>query len=533
MDPGQGTVLLVEDEDSVLMVLSSHCERLGLAVIPCHSLVEAAPHLREPKFDIAIVDHRLGGDDDGLDFLVDLQTRHGDCCRILTSGATDPDLLIAAINRGHIDAFLAKPIRTEACFGLIGRALEIVRLRRQNRDLVAQLATRNQELEQSTNELAAAVRERTAHLEEVSRRLQEKHHELVRLETQGAVGHLVRGLAHELNNPLAVILGFTQRLQRQTSDAETNRRLEVVVTEVDRCRGLVERLRRLAAPLEEELVPCSPVETITHALVKVREQLGAAANAGLVLRYDQELPAVQAGPRSLERVCEQILINAVQAGASMVALSYDAGNERLQWHIDNDGSTPTEAEIANATRPFFTTRSTTGGRGLGLAIAAGLLREQDGTLTLVERPGGSGARITISLPMAASSGRYHRLQRVEAHPQVLVVDDEPLIAELLADCLTEIGCNVRTVASSKEAWKLIVKQPLRAIISDLHLADGSGIELLERAMAAHPHLVGHVALVTGDLHTPELRRAVDRAGLPLLSKPFRLEQMTEFVARLL
>lgn len=529
MNPQTGTVLIVEDDADVLLVLVSYCERLGLRTLPCHSLAQAAPHVESPAFEIAIVDHRLGGTRSGLDLLVDLQTRHPDCCRILTSGATNPDLLIDAINRGHVDAFLSKPMRAEACLGLLTRGLEIARLRHQNRDLLAQLAQRNRDLERSTDELAAAVQERTAHLEEVSRRLQEKHHELVRLETQGAVGHLVRGLAHELNNPLAVILGFTQRLQRLSNDAETRRRLEVVVTEVDRCRGLVERLRRLAAPLEEELIPCAPAEIVLRAHTKLSEQQPELPT----LHFAFDLPPVQAGPRSLERVCEQILLNAMQAGAHTCHVSGDAANGRIQWHLDNDGTTPTDQEIANATRPFFTTRSTTGGRGLGLAIAAGLLREQDGTLTLLPRPDGPGARVTISLPLAAGSGRFHRLHRVEAHPQVLVVDDEPLIAELLADCLTEIGCEVRTVGSAKDAWELITKQPLRAIIADLHLADGSGIDLLERATATHAHLVGHVALVTGDLNTPELRRAAQSSGLPLLTKPFRLEQMTEFVAKLL
>lgn len=529
MDPHPGTVLLVEDDVEVLGVLIGFCERLGLRTLPCRSLAEAALHLDQRDFEIAIVDHRLGGTRSGLDLLVDLQTRHRDCCRILTSGATDPDLLVDAINRGHIDAFLSKPLRAEACLGLLSRGREIAHLRRQNRDLVEQLANRNRDLERSTNELAAAVRDRTAHLEEVSRRLQEKHHELVRLETQGAVGHLVRGLAHELNNPLAVILGFTQRLQRHSNDAETKRRLEVVVTEVDRCRGLVERLRRLAAPLEEELVPCAVAEIILRAHNKLGEQHPELPS----LTFAHDLPPVQAGPRSLERVCEQILLNALQAGARTIHVSGDGANGRMQWHLDNDGATPTEQEVGNATRPFFTTRSTTGGRGLGLAIAAGLLREQDGTLTLLQHPSGTGARVTISLPLAAGSGRFHRLQRVEAHPQVLVVDDEPLIAELLADCLTEIGCEVRTVGSAKDAWELITRQPLRAIIADLHLADGSGIDLLERATTTHAHLVGHVALVTGDINTPELRRAAQSSGLPLLTKPFRLEQMTEFVAKLL
>ncbi len=115
----------------------------------------------------------------------------------------------------------------------------------------------------------------------------------------------------------------------------------------------------------------------------------------------------------------------------------------------------------------------------------------------------------------------------------MIIDDEPLIAELLADCLTEIGCDVRTVATIKEAHELIAKQPLRAIIADVHLTDGSGIDFLRQATRAHSHLIGHVALITGDAQAVDLRTKADQSGFPILSKPFRLEAMTEFVARLL
>src|SRR5690606_5585373 len=118
----------------------------------------------------------------GLELLVELQEREAETVRILCSLQTDPELLVAAINRGHVDAFLAKPLRAEACLGALGKGVELLRLRRANRALV-------ERLERQNSELAAAVGDRTRHLEDLTRRLQDKHHELVRLETQGAVGH--------------------------------------------------------------------------------------------------------------------------------------------------------------------------------------------------------------------------------------------------------------------------------------------------------------------------------------------------------
>jgi signal transduction histidine kinase len=482
--------------------------------------------------DVALVDHHLGaGQPTGLDVLLQLGQRWPDCARVLFSADLDQSLLLEAINRGHVDAFLAKPARRDQLLATLRHSADTARLRRDNRALVGQLAERNRRLEESTVSLEESVRERTAHLEELSKRLQEKHHELVRLETISTVGHLVRGLAHELNNPLAAILGYAQRLQRGVSrPEEASHKLEVIVTEVDRCRTLVDQLRKLAAPLDEALVPCAPAVLLRESAARLAE-LGRPVPH---LDIPDELPEVQGGARSLTRVFDQILDNAAQAGARSISLSTSSISGRVQLILDNDGETPDAATVANAIKPFFTTRSRTGGRGLGLTIAAALLKEQGGTLMLDRRPNESGARIVITLPPAPTTGRHQALSRPRGLPRVLVVDDEPLIAELLSDCLTEAGCEVRVAATVADAWQVVNDGlPLRAILADVHLGDGSGIDLLHRAEGARATLAGHLALVTGDGQATELDRQARASGYPILAKPFRLEQMVDFVARML
>jgi len=213
-------------------------------------------------------------------------------------------------------------------------------------------------------------------------------------------------------------------------------------------------------------------------------------------------------------------------------LSVSAAEDRIQLHLDNDGETPGDAVVANAVKPFFTTRSTTGGRGLGLTIAASLLRDQAGTISIDRRADGPGARITITLPRAPVSAdppSSAALPTIRA--LVLVVDDEPLIAELLQDCLIDAGCDALTVATCAEALAAVQKAPLRAVLADVNLADGSGVALLRRVLEVRPHLAGHLALVTGDAQAhADLARS---SGFPVLAKPFRLEQMSKFISALL
>ena len=482
--------------------------------------------------DVALVDHHLGPHNPtGLNVLLELGVRWPDCARILFSADLDQTLLLDAINRGHVDAFLPKPSRRDQLLATLRNGAATASLRRDNRALVKQLAERNRRLEASTVSLEQSVLERTSHLEELSQRLQEKHHELVRLETMSTVGHLVRGLAHELNNPLAAILGFTQRLQRGTTRPEDiPHKLDVIVTEVDRCRTLVEQLRRLAAPLDEALIVCEPAELLRESAKRMAD-LGHAVPT---LEISDQIPVVQGGVRSLAKIFDQVLDNAIQAGARQVWLSASTTAGRIQLAVDNDGETPDASTVANATKPFYTTRSQIGGRGLGLTIASALLKEQGGTLMLDHRPGGPGARIVITLPPGPITGRHPTINRPRGLPRVLVVDDEPLIAELLSDCISETGCEVRVATTIHDALQIVNDRlPLRAILTDVHLGDGSGIDLLRQAELARPDMIGHLALVTGDGQATELERQARASGYPILAKPFRLERMVEFVASLL
>ena len=526
---GDGVVLVIDDDAAIRAAVAAAAgAEFDLRL--CATVAEAETVLAGETVAVAMVDHHLGvGQPCGLDHLVALAGRLPDCYRVLFSGDNDHDLLLAAINRGHVDAFLSKPCRREQFLALFRQGCGTARLRRDNRALVGQLAERNAALEAAARGLEASVAERTAHLEEATTRLQDKHRELVRLETQSAVSHLVRGLAHELNNPLAAILGYAQRLQRRLAeDREAHGKLDVIVTEVDRCRTLVEQLRRLAAPLDEGIVRCHPEQLLQQSaqrLIEAGGQVPACSVAGGV-------PPVLGAPRSLGRVLEQVLDNATQAGARTCSLSASMLADRIQLHFDNDGETPDDAVVANAVKPFFTTRSTTGGRGLGLTIAASLLRDQAGTISIDRRPKAPGARITITLPRAATpSDRLPSAAPPPARPLVLVVDDEPLIAELLQDCLLDAGCDAHTVATCAEALIAVQREPLRAVLADVNLADGSGIDLLRRVLALRPQLAGHVALVTGDAQAhADLART---SGFPVLAKPFRLEQMAEFIAVLL
>jgi response regulator RpfG family c-di-GMP phosphodiesterase len=533
MSGPQVSILVVDDDANVLKALARLELGAQFALRCCSTTAEARAVIARGEADVALVDQHLGRDEPkGLDFLAELRERDPDCFRIIFTGAADLDFAVNAINHGRIDAFLVKPWSNEHLVALLNQGGETSLLRRHNRQLGQELSQRNAALEYLNRELERMVEERTAHLRETLDQLKEKQHELIRLETQGAVSQIARGLAHELNNPLAAILGYAQRMQRNlVHDADSSRRLTVILGEVESCRGLVEQLRNLAEPLDETALPCQAEQALDQALARLRANDIVPPEC----RIDGVIPPVLAAPRSLARVFEQILDNARLAGATYCRFSAQGGPERVRLMFDNDGETPSAEVLRGAVRPFFTTRAQHGHRGLGLAIASALLREQDGTIELVTRGEAvPGACCAVTLPAPAEMP-FSLVPQAALEPvgAVLIVDDNPMITELLEDCLSDAGLAVVVVSSAKDALAAVEQSPIRAVIADVHLNGSSGIDLLQRLTARQPGLTGHVALITGDNDRISLAKLEAQAGVPVLAKPFRLEQIHKLVRDIL
>jgi signal transduction histidine kinase/CheY-like chemotaxis protein len=457
-------------------------------------------------------------------FFTEVRHRDPDGFRILV--APDSGAAAAALNTGCIDAVLLPPHDPAQLRRLIHDGCEASLTRRHWRALIEELTGSNHELTALSRRLEGQVAERTASLQHAHQLLKQQQEELVRLETQAVVSQLARGLAHELNNPLAAILGYAQRLRRTwAKDEDAARRLDVILSEVERCRGLVEQLRNLAAPLEEEPVPCQPERMLLQAAERMRE----SGTEPPKIELNGAIPAVLAAPQSLMRVFEQILGNALDAGARTCWLGGATRDGRVRLALDNDGATPDDTTVRNATRPFYTTMAHKGRRGLGLTIATALLRDQAGSLDLAQREGAPGATTLIHLPAPPEAVAYAPRGGGAASGTVLVVDDEPLVAELLLDALGEKGLVGRVVGTVADALREVESAPLRALIVDVRLPDGSGIDLARRALARRPELAGHVALITGGGEERDKLGIPPGMDWPVLGKPFRLEQIARLV----
>ncbi|NRA38500.1 MAG: response regulator [Planctomycetes bacterium] len=517
-------LLIVDDEERILSAVTRQLSELPVHVITARNTSEARQILKTYTIDIALVDHQLGEAESGLEFLAHMSEDYSSCFRIIFTGEGDFTFAVEAINRGHIDAYLAKPWSPEQLQTIVRQGATSAHLRGLNIQLTNELAQRNHDLEKLNQNLEEIVASRTEELAQTNSRLHIYQDDMVLLETQAAVSQLVRGLAHELNNPLGVILGHAQRLKRHYKE-KINDGMGVIEEEVERCRKLIERLRSYAI-IDGQIEENCSIEQITNIASERLHQRGVSVPQ---IHIEDNIPLFPAGARTFGRVFDQIISNAIAASANNIHISHTFKRDRLLIHIDNDGTTPNEDEIRNAIKPFYSNKDNA--TGLGLSIASALLGEHGCTICFDAHPQQSGARCTIQLAPLESIHQTLAPQ-TSTNPEkipLLIIDDEPLINELITEACKELPVRCHCTTSISGALEHLKSMEFAAVIIDANLPDGNGCKIVPKIISQHPMLKNHIALLTGDPNQPLVLETKELYQTPVLSKPFSMHDLTAMI----
>ncbi len=377
--------------------------------------------------------------------------------------------------------------------------------------------------------LEQKVRERTAALETAQR-------ELVQAAKLSSLGQLISGVAHEINNPLTSILGFSELiLARPELDLRLRNQLQAIHEEALRLKTLVANLSAYARRGPQRTVRLDLREVLDRLVELRRYQLGAS---NIELHYDRPPEPVWVdGDRDrLVQVFFNLVLNSEQAilasrskGDVWLACGQEDGRA---WATvrDNGGGMSPAVQVC-IFDPFFTTKPVGKGTGLGLSITHGIVQQHHGTIT-VESAEGHGTTMHVSLPAArpASAAPSEPPAKAAAgKPGVtpgrhaLIIDDEPSIALLLEQFLSSRGwrCTVLNDAAHLEAC--LAGQQFDLVICDLKMPGRNGLDVLRLLQAERPELAQRFLLTTGNLADAELQvSAEELAGVPVLRKPFTL-----------
>jgi two-component system NtrC family sensor kinase len=393
--------------------------------------------------------------------------------------------------------------------------------------------------------------EREADLARAERaRLQARLAESRHLESLGVV---VSGVAHELNNPLTAILGYSEELL-ETIGGRGDRAAaaRVIHEQALRCRSIVRDLLDFARPRASTLKLVSPralVERVARGFAPALRRAGVE----LSLSVATDVPAIAADPNRLEQVLANLIDNAIDAsppgGRVLVAASRRADQCELVVADEGPG---VPAELAQRIfEPFFTTKEPGRGTGLGLAVSRRIVTAHGGTIRVDGRADGrSGASFTVLLPARAQPQPAKPLPepakapgprvrpRAEAGPtppsRVLVVDDEASVRTLLRRRLEQHGFEVVEAKDGRDALEKVrsAQPPFDAAITDLKMRGMSGYELHEQLAREAPALARNTVAITGDLLAPEVARFSVASGCPVFDKPLDLERLVGRVAEL-
>ncbi len=371
--------------------------------------------------------------------------------------------------------------------------------------------------------------------------------ELVQAQKMEAIGQLIAGIAHDLNNPLAAIVAFSQLIQRDPRLPDDLRRdADLLVQEADRTRRIVQSLLDFARPGPPERQP-TLLRPLVDRVLDLQSYLIGSGRIDVRVDIPADAPPVPVDPGQLQQVLLNLTLNAIQAirargegGRLWIRSAVDEAGEgaTIRLEIGDDGPGVAPEHRDRLFEPFFTTRPPGQGTGLGLPVSRMIIEAHGGRVSL-EPADARGATFRIDLPLqpgdeaAPAEPDAEPSARREDPARVLVVDDEPAIRRLLAKALTNAGWVAVVAEDGRQAVERVRAGSFDAVLCDHRLDGMSGADVHAAVVAIRPHLAGRFVLMSGDVSDPELRAFAAPRGIELLAKPFALEAVTAAVRSVL
>jgi signal transduction histidine kinase len=355
-------------------------------------------------------------------------------------------------------------------------------------------------------EMQNRVRERTAQLEETLEQLGSTQEQVVKQERLRALGMMAGGIAHDFNNALTMMLGYAELLLPWLQQHASSRELAYlnhIIGAAQDAAHVVSRLREFYRPAENnEIRVAVDLSELAQSAVSLTapKWKGRSRADGVQIEVSTELtdvPPVAGNAAELREVLTNLIFNAVDAmpegGAITVRTGHDAKGVFVS--VSDTGIGMTEAELGRCLEPFFTTKGERG-TGLGLAVVYGIVQRHEGTIDITSKKGvGTTFTIRFSTTAVQKQVAPQVSSRVERKLRILVVDDQEIICELIAEYLKGDGHHVVTAVESCEALAVFEREGFDLVITDHSMPGMNGTQLAKAMKERVPET--RVILLTG------------------------------------
>src|SRR5215471_7617977 len=514
----QPSILLIEDELRLRHNLQLLLQSEGYRIATAPNGVEGIQKMAEAPYDLVITDIMMPKMD-GFEVMDYLKAHFPDTVVVAMTGYVSTESAIEALRHGAYD-YLSKPFDFDIMKITIERALEKVRLQKTLRHYM-------DELEQKVEERTAELTEANQKLEQSLADLQTMQEHLIQAEKLSALGELIAGVAHELNNPLTIILGNTELLaSRVAVDAKVQGQLDRIGEAGARCQQIVKSLLSFARK-QKPTKTYIDINALCESVLGLLNYQLKVSNIALEKQFDANLPKTMADLYQLQQVFVNLVTNAYQAmssyrGRGQLVVETKQAHGMIQVVFHDDGPGIAQEHQRKIFDPFFTTKEQ--GTGLGLSISYGIIKEHGGEIT-VQSTQGAGATFLIELPiMDRAQPDAELLQgqaRTSKRKRVLVVDDEESNARHLLEIVRHLGHQGEAVSSDQEAMDKIAQQEYDLIFAEMKPRI-SGQRLHQGVEALRPELARQIVFTAADTVSEATREFLEHIGCPLVMKPFRI-----------
>jgi PAS domain S-box-containing protein len=367
--------------------------------------------------------------------------------------------------------------------------------------------------------------------EERERQLQQELNLSSRL---ASIGQMASGIAHEINNPLTGVIGFSQLLTSKDIPDDMAKDIEVIHSEAQRVAKIVEGLLAFARQHKPGRNYVDINDIITQVL-RLRSYEMKANNIQVETGLAHDLPVTMADAGQLHQVFLNIVLNAEKEminahGRGKLIVKTEQTGDKIRISFTDDGPGISKENLDKIFDPFFSTRAARNGTGLGLSICHGIITQHNGRIYATSKPG-KGATFIIELPVVADNEEAEKTEVIREEPwqrigaKILVVDDEPAILSFLKELLTNEGYQVETLERADDALEKLRNQRYDLIMLDIKLPVMSGIELYRHIEKTKPTMVPKVLFITGDMVEPSTRDFLEKTKASYITKPFNMDHL--------
>lgn len=371
----------------------------------------------------------------------------------------------------------------------------------------------------------------------------EKQRELLfQNEKMSALGELLAGVAHELNNPLSVVVGHSLMLREEITDPDLTVRIEKIGNAAERCAKIVKTFLAMARQQ-----PSKIEQVDVHNMIETAADVAGYGSTSGEISIKQTLPAdlapIAGDADQLTQVILNLIINAEQAMTAtgvgdQIVLSAkpmpDAG--MVEVTVADNGPGIPKSIRPRIFEPFFTTKEVGDGTGIGLAFCHRIILSHGGQISL-DQTGDTGTCFRIILPVAGSDDDVVDEPRDDtpsfSKHRALVVDDEVEVGELNAEILRREGFEVDFVNSGEDALDRLQSANYDIFLSDLNMPGVDGRKIYEALVARFPDMLRRTAYITGDTMGESSLGLLQESGLPYLEKPVSPSELRTLVGKLL